>query len=428
MKCRIFVILLAILCDWHILANALEVENPAIYGKMTISRALELAETSNMQLQKNALEQGILNHNLYNAYSEVLPQVNFISKKEDYKIRYDTPSYEDRDVTSDTRMLNIDQTISFHKIVPKLMRAHKERDAHGYNLLNGAQEARLKIVEAFINVYRNSAILPLINEIEKVAKQQMEVGKIKLQYDQISSYDFVSLTANIAQIAGDRIKTVNDLDIAKNTYKALLGVPAEELILDEKVAMPASDIENFLEMVVRSNPKLMSLKSSVSEAKYALTTKMVDILPDVKVGYSNNRYTKLWYLAGYPNLNQNIFRIELSVPIFDGGKRISDIGKATKQLKIAGLNSEIAYEDIIRDASNAWSEYEIYSKMIEQYTYSLRAMEDIYEQKQVEYNKKHGSLYSILTAKRNMLDIKIKLITARCNRMYAYYKMLGYLG
>lgn len=425
MKYRIFVYIILIFIS---LQNFCWAKENSSNERITIPMALDLANKHNPAIEKFDIQMDILGYDLYNTYAGYLPQVNYQDRSERIKMNYDTEDIEDRGFRSGMKSFTIDQDISVHKFVPEIMQKHKEKSARSYALLDELFITKLKVIQAFVDVYKNQKLLPIINEIEENLKKQLEIGQIKLDYDHIKSSDFKSLGADLAEAIAEKIKISNGLDIAKNTYTMLVGAEHTNLELDRVLQLPYQDISSFVEAVTVKNAKILASQEGATSAKYMLASKTANLLPDVNIGYANTFYKNLWYMPGYPDLTHNAYRVDVRIPIFDGGKSIVGVGRQVKELKLANLNSQITYEEVVSSASHFWSQYEVYSQMITRYEQSLKALEEILTQKQLQFNNDRGSFMSVLDAKRNMLAMKMKLIDAKCEKVLIYYKILSYVS
>ncbi len=393
----------------------------------TINQAITLAEKNNSDFLKSDIELDISSIDLFKAYSQALPNVSIIDKKEQMKMRYENGAAPDRDFTSRTESFNVEQNISLHKIIPNIITAHKEKAVKSYSISEDRKNAKIKIVMTFLELYKHTKTMPLINEMEKVTKSQMESMKSKFEYDRVGGYEFSQIASDVAKVSGDKIKIESGLNVWREYYKLIIGEQSQDLEVNANLVSPYKNLSSFIDAVAENNSKYLGSKEQLLKAKYGLAAKSMDLLPDVKVGYSKNRFKNLWYLPSYPDLNQEILRAEVSIPIFDGGRKIADLARQTKEVRLAFLNSEIEYQTTLKDASLAYGEFEASLETVRQYEYSIKSLESALEKEQIKYNSQRGSYYSLLSVKRNLLDIKIKLINAKCDRVMLYYKMTNYL-
>lgn len=418
MKTKIFTYILSVI----FVINATAAEK-----RVTIEHAIQIAKKNNHELNKIELQRDLAAYDLYNVYSEYLPHVSATSKSEKMKMRYQDQPNMDRDFTQSTEALTIDQSISLHKMIPKVAQGHKDKSVKNYKLSEEAKISKFQVIETFIEIYKNQNIIPMLEDIASTIKTQKEIAEIKLKHDHIKSADLMLINAHMAEINAQRYRAVNDLDIAINLYNAIVGEKHSNLEIPQNITLPYKKIEQYIETVMNINSGMLAAQETVGRSKYALAAKSADLLPEVKVGYAKTNYKNLWYMPNNPDMTQNSARIEVQIPIFDGGRKIADVARHTKELRLAILESQIKHDTLIRDASRAWNEFEVSREMLKHYQYSLKSLEDIYTQKEIQYRSNKSSMYQLLDAKRSMLDTKMKLLTTRCNMVQNYYKILNYI-
>lgn len=396
-----------------------------------IDEALERAHRDSYEFHKIEYSKNIASHDAYREYLSITPNVYYNTRREDttmkYSINADRPN---ADFVSNTSTFGIDQNLSIHKMIPMIVSAKYKHDVARYNLDESEKDVKIKFLNAFLDVYKYKQIIPLLTKIQQYLEKNIEIGKIRLKHGQIRESDFINLEYKLSEIVSEKLKAIGEFEIAKNLYKTFIGDIDEKQSINTNInsKIKYRNFQEYLHDVLENNSKIKSSKSNSNVAYAEGVQKTVDLLPDVKFAVVKNRYQNLWYLPGFPDLDQNVTRLEVNVPIYDSGAKIINASKSIQNIKLANVNKYITYDDVYKSAIEAWQMRDAYKNITENYTNLLHAMNNNVIEKDIKQEGKIGSLGTLLDSRIEKNNVEIKLLHAKCNYILYSYRVLFLLS
>jgi len=93
-------------------------------------------------------------------------------------------------------------------------------------LIDTEQDILLAAATAYLNVFRDEAVLALNINNEKVLKRQLEATKDRFEVGEITRTDVHQAEARLAGATADRIRAEANLENSRATYENVVGLPA----------------------------------------------------------------------------------------------------------------------------------------------------------------------------------------------------------
>ena len=135
-----------------------------------------------------------------------------------------SPARQDREPKS-TKVELTQPLYSGGRTLAATSEAENNVKAERARLITVEQRTLLDAATAYLDLYREIAVLDLNISNEQVLRRQFEATRDRFQVGEITRTDVFQAEARLARATADRIKAAGDLDIARATYVKVIGTP-----------------------------------------------------------------------------------------------------------------------------------------------------------------------------------------------------------
>ena len=263
----------------------------------------------------------------------------------------------------------------------------------------------LHFLDAKVGVNRET--LRLVEEIEKLARTQNEVGKVTLQ-------DVLR-----AQIEQERLATeIANLDDSRNPllaqFKAALGLKAEDTTTPvpqkfESTPLDLSSDKLFATALTR-NPRLRAMEAEVRRADASLRLAFKSRVPDFNLGVEADVKASPVFVTPQIGITLPIWRDKIAAQIAEAqaGKRSAEARLSAEQIALAVEFAEKAF--MFREASRTLEL--LTERLLPKARQSLEVAQSGYVSGKVDF-------LNLLDAERTLLQFQLSEVEARVQRELA---------
>lgn len=268
---------------------------------------------------------------------------------------------------------------------------------------------QLHFLNSKVSVNQNT--LRLVEQIEKFARTQNEVGKVTLQ-------DVLR-----AQIEQERITTeINNLEDSRNPllarFKAALGLKPEEVAppVPQKFESTPLDLtsDQLVARALARNPRLKAMEAEVRRADAAVRLAYKARVPDFSVGVEVDAKASPLFVTPQLGVTLPIWRDKIAAQIAEAqaGKRASEARLSAEQIALAVefVEKSFMFREAIRNLEL------LTERLLPKARQSLEVAQSGYVSGKVDF-------LNLLDAQRTLLGFQLSEVEARVQRELALVEL-----
>jgi outer membrane protein TolC len=393
----------------------------------TLQNCIQYAIQHNPDIQNAKINQDITETIIKSKLADWYPQVNF-NYNVQHNFKLPTLNFNGNIVhtgTENTSGLDFGVTQNiFNRDVLLASRTSKDvRLAASQNTKEQKINLVVEVSKAFYDIILTVQQLKVIEEDIVRTNQSLKDAYYQYQAGIVDKTDYKRATIALNNAKAQQKSGEESLKAKNAALKALMGYPDTRLLdLDYDTTQMEREIYFDTTQIVDYNNRIeiQQLETQKKLQEYNLQYYKWSFLPDVSafgnynLNYLNNQFSKL-YGQSYPN---SYAGISLSIPIFQGGKRLQQIKQAQYQIVQAG-NDIRSYENTINTQyENALASYKsnLYNYLSLKENLSLAS--EVYDVIQLQYRSGVKAYLDVITAESD-------LRTAQINYYNALYQLLS---
>lgn len=393
----------------------------------TLQNCIQYAILHNPDIQNAKINQDITETIIKSKLADWYPQVNF-SYNVQHNFKLPTLNFNGNIVHTGTKNTSgadfgVTQNI-FNRDVLLASRTSKDvRAAASQNTREQKINLAVEVSKAFYDIILTVQQLKVIEEDIVRTNQSLKDAYYQYQAGIVDKTDYKRATIALNNAKAQQKSGEESLKAKDAALKALMGYPDTKLLdLSYDTTQMEKEIYFDTTQIVDYNNRIeiQQLETQKKLQEYNLQYYKWSFLPDVyafgnyNLNYLNNQFSKL-YSQSYPN---SYAGISLSIPIFQGGKRLQQIKQAQYQI-VQASNNIRSYENTINTQyENALASYKsnLYNYLSLKENMSLAS--EVYNVIQLQYRSGVKAYLDVITAESD-------LRTAQINYYNALYQLLS---
>ena len=283
------------------------------------------------------------------------------------------------------------------------------------------QDVLLAALVAYVDVVRDTAVVELNANNQRVLKRQLEATTDRFRVGEVTRTDVALARSRLSRANADLIRSRGTLTDSRANFANIVGVPAEgleevealsELPATEDDAVARARSDSFA--VVRARHGERAARQRVLEIEGELR-------PTVSVSGQIARALDL------SDSNTETDRMELtgrvSVPLYQSGAVSSRI-RAAKHTVVQRRNELLlAVRGAVTTATKRWEDYKTAEAGIAAFSEAVRAARIALEGVEQEALVGSRTVLDVLDAEQELLDARVSLVRARRDLVVATYAL-----
>ncbi|MBL24127.1 MAG: hypothetical protein CMM48_09525 [Rhodospirillaceae bacterium] len=323
-------------------------------------------------------------------------------------------------VTITQNVYNGGQTQAATREAESNVRAERAR------LISTEQTVLLNAVTAYMDVFRDRAVLQLNINNEKVLARQLEATRDRFNVGEVTRTDVTQAEARLAGARADRIQAEGDLETSRGVFQQVVGAEAADLQKPDPALELPTGSEEAIKLATDRNPGVLAAKFDEAAARHNVREITGELLPSLDVigratnarnQDSNNRTTTDYEM-----------RAQLTVPLYQQGAVFSRVREAKQLAAQARIEIEEARRQAVEDATSGWEALATARARIKSLKAEVRAAQIALEGVQQEALVGSRTVLDVLDAEQELLDAKVDLVRAERDEIVARFDVLNATG
>ncbi len=305
-------------------------------------------------------------------------------------------------------------------------KAQHEISAERARLKNTEQNVLLQAVIAYMDVFREEAVLKLNIGNERVLLRQLQATRDRFNVGEVTRTDVAQAESRLARATAVRIQAEGDLVVNRAIYEQIIGAkPTAVPRPDYPPSLPGSE-EEAVALAREGNPAVISAKFDERAARQNIDSVQGELMPSVDlVGQASRSRNQ-----GSPDrtINDLTLTAELTVPLYQQGGVSSRIREAKQLANQSRLLTEEARRAAIEDAASGFEQLVTTRASIKSREAEVRSTKIALEGVEQEAAVGSRTVLDVLDAEQELLDSQVSLVRDQRDAIVASYRLLAAVG
>jgi TolC family type I secretion outer membrane protein len=310
--------------------------------------------------------------------------------------------------------------------VADVQRAEDTVRAERARLASIEQTVLLNAVQAYMNVFRDEAVLRLNINNERVLLRQLEATRDRFNVGEVTRTDVSQAEARVSGATADRTQAEGDVQISRGIYEQIIGKLPEALQKPAAVIDLPDSRQETVQTALDNNPDVVAAlfdeRASVSNVKVQNS----DLLPRVDVVGQGGRTGSEVGSSTYRNSASIV--AQLTVPLYQRGFATSRVREAKQVVGRNRMRLLEARRAATEDANNAWETLVTARARINSFRAAVRANRIALEGVRQEALVGSRTVLDVLDAEQELLDAQVNLVRAERDETVAQYQLMSAVG
>ena len=287
-------------------------------------------------------------------------------------------------------------------------------------LLQVEQQILLNAVQAYMEMIRSAQSVSLGQNNVRLITTELRAARDRFEVGEVTRTDVAIAEARLAAARGNLAANVGDLEIARETFKALVGRYPGNLRWPTAPPMIARTEDAAKAIAVRRHPSIEEAQRNVNaaEANVLRARAAIGINVSTSASVSVDQDFDQSFNAG----------LTVTVPIYRAGTLRSLMRQAVarRDLARAGLLQSVV---IVRQGvGTAWANLAVSQARTEASRRQVRASQVAYNGVREEAKFGSRTTLDVLNAEQELLDARSSLISAEVAQYVSVYSLLSAMG
>lgn len=415
----IIVLILSVICSTSLIIPQSQNESDSLPEKATLNDCIQYGLVHQPSVQQYLINEQIANQEIKSKLSDWLPQINFnFNFQHNYKLPtsiFQGNQVKIGSVNTSSGQFSVTQTIFNRDVLFVSSTAGDVR-----------KQAEQTTIENKINVVVNISkayyeVLLTQNQIDLVNQDIARLGQsLKDAYDQykggiVDKTDYMQATIALNNAKAELKQDQEQLKISYTYLKNQMGYPSESEIrlnydltkMEDDINIDTSETLNYQNRIEYRLLQTQKRLQNDNLNYYAWSfIPSLSAFGGYNFNFQNNQLSKL-YDQSFPS---SFVGLELSFPIFQGGKRIHQIEQAKLELKLIDYDQSSLESLIYTEYTQALSNYKSSLNNYQVQKDNIKMAKDVYDIIELQYKSGIKTYLDVITAETNLKTTQVNYL------------------
>lgn len=294
-------------------------------------------------------------------------------------------------------------------------RENLKASQQGYRFTSS--EVRLRLRAAFINLLRAQELISVTEDIIKIRRDNFELITLRYQSGLEHRGALLTAEANLAEANFELAQAKRDMELAQRQMTKEMG--RKEFIPvtvkgDFKVIDTAKEKPD-LEILARDNPSLQKLIAQKNASQFSLKSTYANFFPTLSGQAGANKSGSHWS----PDNDQWNLGLTVSMPIFEGGLRLSQVSQAKAALNQLIANERSTRDSVVVNLEQAWTALQDAIETVDVQNKQLIAAEERAKIAEAQYSIGILTYDNWTIIEDNLVSAKTRYLNTQANALLA---------
>lgn len=287
------------------------------------------------------------------------------------------------------------------------------------------QSVLLAAATAYMDVFRDQAVLELNISNEQVLRRQLEDTEEQFKVGVVTKTDVSQAEARLAQTVAGRIGAENNLNSSRAVYRNVTGTSPGKLAAAEQVTGLAGTTEEAI-AASEQNPTVIAAGFTELAALNDVDINAGELLPTLSV---NGEYDR-----GEDTISRDSFAestsimAQLSVPLYPGSGTYARVRAAKQTVQQRRHETEEAKRNAAQSATQAFEALTSAQAQVQSFEKQIQANEIALEGVKQEETVGTRTVLDILNAEQELLNSRVSKVQAEHDAAVAAFQLKVAVG
>ena len=414
-----------------LLASALALSMPAAPAvAQSIHEALGTAYSTNPTLQAARARLRATDENVPQALSGWRPTVsanaNVGTADGSQRTGYNGPGVDTARTPRGGNLIVSQPLYRGGRTVAGTNRAENQVLADRARLLATEQEVLRNGVTTYVNVLRDSALLRLAQNNERVLARQLQATNDRFRVGEITRTDVAQNEARLASARSERETAEGNLQNSRASYTRVIGQAPGNLREPMPLGSPVRSRDEAVAVAANNNPAVIAAMFDERAAIDNVDLLWGELMPLLQLqGQAFNNLDPT-LRGGYSRGAQAT--LNLTVPLYQQGAEYARIRQAKQQAQQVRAQLDDVRRGAQEAASQAWDNLQSRKATVESTRAAIRANEIALDGVQREALVGSRTTLDVLNAEQELLNSRVQLVRALRDLIVASYELAAATG
>ncbi len=283
------------------------------------------------------------------------------------------------------------------------------------------------VVESYMGVLRDQAVLQLNTNSEQVFQGELAAARNRFQLGAATSTDVATAESRLSNASAARIQAEGAFRTSLSNFERIVGVAPSNMATPDSLLVLPNSLEEAIAIALNESPTVLTAFYSEEAAQASLRSANGARLPTVSLSASTSRRSPDWPDLTPPTFASSI-GVSVSVPLYQSGGEFSSIRSAMENLTASRLSLEDARRTARQAVTQSWQGLATARAQILARGDQVRASESALRGFRQEYEVGARTLLEVLNAEQDLLNARVSLVTSRRDEVVASYGLLSAMG
>ena len=400
---------------------------PPAHGQ-SLQEALSEAYRSNPTLQAQRAELRSIDEGVAQALSNWRPTITYTGQYGRNRVDSQSGFFSSRQLRRpESHNITIEQPLfRGGRTIADTSRAENQVLAARSSLKSIEQDVLLDAARAYMDVFRDQAVVRLTKSNEKVLHRQLQATRDRFTVGEVTRTDVSQGEARVARAKADRIQAEGDLEVSRASYRRVVGKKVGNLSKPGDVKGLPKNLEAALELSMKKNPLVVSAQFIEKAARDDVELVEGELWPTISVTGELEQVNS-FSSAGSSSENLSIIA-KLTMPIYQQGAVTSRVRAAKQVVGQRRLEIEEARREAVELANTAWESLQTARARVEAFGIEIRSNEIALEGVRQEAQVGSRTVLDVLDAEQELLDAQVNVVRAQSDEFVAAMELRAAIG
>jgi len=339
------------------------------------------------------------------------------------------------DTDSDSYTLSVDQTVFDAQLFAGLSQAQAIALQAEAELRDAKQDLILRTTQQYFNFLRAQDERSLTKAEHAALKEQAALAKARLEVGMAAITETYEANARLALVEARLIEKQILLDRARDDLRILSNQPVNTVVpIRPGFIIPElknKDVADWIKQALDHNALLLAKVSATEAAKKEISRQRAGYYPSVNfTGEHNQRLSddSLQTLNAETDYESTQYRLELTVPLFQGGSTLIQTREARLRYEAEQQQLERLRRELQRDAREAFFNVSSGKRKLAALAQAVKANESVVDAKQTGFRAGINTNQHVLDAQRDLFEAKRDHANARYDTILSWLTLKKLTG
>jgi TolC family type I secretion outer membrane protein len=300
--------------------------------------------------------------------------------------------------------------------------AENQVEAGRARLINTEQSVLQSAVSAYMAVVRDTAVLDLNRNNEKVLQAQLEATEARFEVGELTRTDVAQAQSRLQGAIAQRIQAEGQLTSSRAIYRQVIGEdPVDVAMPTDTPPLPSSRDEAVA--LSQAAPNVVAAQFDERAAKDNIDVQFSDLLPSVAIEGSYERREDVGLRDNEANVGQVLGTV--TIPLYQAGAPDSRVRQSKQVYMQTRRLTDEALRAAEQEAITAWQGLQTAVAQSQSFEEQVRAADLALEGVRQEQEVGARTILDVLDAEQESLNAKVSLVSSQTDRVVAQYRLLA---